>query len=153
MALEFENSTTQKPQPTNYFISTERRYQTNNFVVYLKPEQIQRSAKERLFKEMLRGQIDYSIYGRYFLDPKFLENVLIAAQDELNNNAVILESLRFYDLNYPGISDVVKLIGRHTSLVQIFSVLCGKLESIRVTGDIGVLVDTAYILKPYRNIL
>ena len=39
---------------------------------FLKPEQIQRAAKERIFREMARGQIDYGQFGKYYLDGKFL---------------------------------------------------------------------------------
>ena len=153
MTPDFENPQPVRPQPTNYFISAQRRFNTDNFIPFVKPEQIQRSAKDRIFKEMVRGQIDYSQFGKYFLDSKFAENLLVAAQDELNNNAVVLEALRYQDLNFPGNPLVTKLIGQYSSLSHIYQVLYGKLSILRISGDIGILVDTAYILKPYKNVL
>jgi len=136
----------------NYFDSMERRYQDAvNFVIYLKPEQIQRSAKERIFREMVRGNVDYSEHGKYFQDEKFLENVLTAARDELSNNITIRNALVFQDTHMPGIQAVIALRARYEILCYIFNILVGKLEMVKLSDDIGHLVDIPYILSGYRN--
>ena len=136
----------------NYFDSMERRYQdAPNFVIYLKPEQIQRSAKERIFREMVKGNVDYSEHGRYFQDEKFLENVLTAARDELSNNITIRNALVFQDTHMPGIESVIALRARYEILCYVFNILVSKLEMVKLTDDIGHLVDIPYILSGYRN--
>lgn len=136
----------------NYFDMMIDRYNGDqNFVVKITPEQIQRSAKQRIFREMVRGEIDYTVYGKYFIDPKFLENLIIAAQDELTNKSTIANALRFYDFNFPGSIDVVYNYNLHQNLVVIYSILHKKLSTLKFCGDIGVLIDIQYILRDYKK--
>ena len=123
----------------------------DQFVNLITPEQIQRSAKNRIFREMVRGEIDYTVHGKYFMYPKFLENLIIAAQDELKNKTTIVGALRFYDLNFPGNMDVIYNLTIHQNQVAIYSTLCGKLELLKYCGDIGVLTDIQYILRDCKK--
>lgn len=137
----------------NYFTAMNLKFKRSDFVFYLKPEQIQKSAKERIFKEMIQGKIDYSIFGMYFNDSKFLENLLIAAQDELINNSTIRDALGFYNMNYPGNQQVMNLLNRHDAWARIYSVFVDKLTSVKNTGNVGYLADIQYVLAPYKNAL
>lgn len=137
----------------NYFTAMNLKYKTSDFVFYLKPEQIQKAAKDRIFKEMIQGKIDYSIFGLYFNDSKFLENLLIAAQDELINNSTIRDALGLYNSTYPGNQIVVNLGIRYNSLSQVFQVLFDKLTYVKSTGNVGYLADIQYVLAPYKNTL
>lgn len=134
-------------QPNNYFTSTISRYNNEDFVHFLKPEQIQRSAKERIFREMVRGQIDFGIYGKYFQDSKFLENILIAATDELNNNIAVNAALEYYDMNRPGDMIIIRNRVKHSNLVIIYTALVTRLNTVKLTGNIGYLTDLPYVLK------
>lgn len=137
-----------------WFANMIRRYQDMpNFVNMIKPETIQRSAKERIFREMIRGQINYSDYGQYFLDNKFLENVIIAAQDELNYNITLRDALVFFDFNCPGQQSVINARAKHENLVYVFNVILNKLMEVKFTDNIGALTDIQYVLGSYRNIL
>lgn len=138
----------------NYFTNLEKKFPDDpNIVAHLKPEQIQKGAKERIFREMVKGQIDYSIYGRYFLDPKFIGNLLIAANDELNNNSTLREALSFYDRYNPNNPKMITLLNKHTCLEQIYGVLVDKLNMVSMYENIGYLTDISYILANYRNII
>ena len=138
----------------SYFGAMKRKYNgVPNFVTYLKPEQIQKSAKERIFREMVRGVIDYSENGQYFQDPKFLENLIKAAQDELNNNTIIKEALRLYNYNFPGQIEVMKLLARYENLVYVMNVIYSKLNQTKYYDSIGPLTDIQYLLGNYRNLL
>lgn len=138
----------------SYFGAMKRKFQdVPNFIWYLKPEQIQKSAKERIFREMIRGSIDYSENGQYFQDTKFLENLIIAAQDELINNTIIRDSLKFYNYSFPGQIDVIKLVARYENLAYVMNVIYNKLNETKYTGNIGPLTDIQYILNSYRNLL
>lgn len=137
----------------NYFTSMLNKFPNGDFIYYLKPEHIQKSAKERIFKEIIQGKIDYSIFGQYFIDSKFLENLLIASKDELNNNTLIRDALMLYDNTYPGNSFVMATRSRYESLAYIYSVLTDKFNIIKATGNVGILADTQYVLGAYRNVL
>ena len=137
----------------NYFTAMNLKYKTSDFIFYLKPEQIQKSAKDRIFKEMVQGKIDYSIFGMYYNDSKFLENLLIAAQDELINNSTIRDALAFYNASYPGNQSTINLLSRHDSLSRVYSVLVDRLLSVKNTGNVGYLADIQYVLAAYKNTL
>ena len=138
----------------NYFTNLEKKFMGDpNIVLKLKPEQIQKSAKERIFREMVRGQIDYSKFGRYYLDPKFIGNLLIAATDELNNNSTLSMALEFYDRYNPNDPKIINLLNKHRALTQIFIVIVGKLNDVSLSGNIGYLTDISCILANYRNII
>jgi hypothetical protein len=135
----------------NYFDQSIRQF-GEDFIMMLTPEKIQRSAKQRIFREMVQGHIDYSVYGKYFTDPKFFENLLIAAYDELNNNAIIKSALTEFDLHHPGNNLVVVLKGKYTSLEYIYGVIYGRLSQVKASGyNIGYLSDLSAVLYNYRN--
>jgi hypothetical protein len=137
----------------NYFQQTISRYNSQQFVQFLKPEQIQRAAKERLFREMVRGQIDYGKYGQYFLDPKFLENLIIAADNELKNNNVCSLALSYYDCSFPGNQDVIYNKSRFVNLCIIYNNILQRLMTVKATGNVGVMTDIPYVLSSYRNVI
>lgn len=146
---------TKIPNQNNYFTNIINRFNGDeDFVWRLKPEQIQKSAKDRIFREMIRGQIDYSLYGKYYLDTKFMENLIVAAKDELNNNIIIYNALNYEDLNIPGIPEVIAMKYRYNCLVYIYQVIVNKLEQCKFTGNVGVLNDIQYILgQQFKNFI
>lgn len=143
----------QPQNQNNYFTSMARKYQTDDFMIRLTPEKIQRSAKERIFKEMARGQIDYTQYGKYFLDSKFLSNLIISCENELTNNTVITKALRFYDMNMPGNPLVGPNLSYHYNLCFMYQTILSRLQSLKLSGDIGCLTDIQYVLSGIKNIL
>ena len=132
----------------NYFTTMISRYNgSQEFVQFLKPEQIQKSAKERIFREMARGQIDYSQFGNYYLDNKFLENLIVAANDEMINATVISNALYFYDTQFPGDYTVARIRARQEQLKVIYYTIYTRLCNVKYTNDIGCLTDIQYVLK------
>lgn len=142
-----ENNQRNMKHQHNYFTFMIKKYDTEDFVKLIKPEEIQRSAKDRIIKEMAKGKIDYTLFGDKFLDPKFLENIIIALEDELTNTTIILQALQFYDYNFPGQINVIRNIDRHRMLFNIYSIIYGKLQLVKMTGDFGCLTEIQYILK------
>lgn len=136
----------------NYFTSMLKRYGREDFLYFLKPDQIQKSAKERIFREMVQGRIDYSIFGTYFQDPKFIGNLLVSAENELKNNTVILRALTYYERDYSD-SDVLYLRSKYTSLVYVYQYLVNKIRETKLSGNVGCLTDMQYVLGEYRNLL
>lgn len=135
----------------NYFTSSIKKYGTEDFICMLKPEEIQRSAKERIFREMVRGKIDYTEFGQYFLQPNFLANLIIACDNELTNNVVVSNALELYDLTYPGHIEVIHNRTKHTNLVYIYSILLERLRSLELTGNVGLLTDIQYVLNSVKS--
>ncbi len=136
----------------NYFLSMIQKYNGNrDFILFLKPEQIQRSAKEKIFREMVRGQIDYAQFGIYYQNGKFLENLIVAANDELVNAQVITNALRFFDMYNPGDLNVARIITKQQMLVNIYNCIYSRLMQVKMTGDIGYLTDIQYVLRDYAK--
>ena len=136
----------------NYFTSMISKYNgSQDFITYQKPEQIQMSAKTRIFREIVKGQIDFAQYGQYFLDPKFMENLIIAANDQLVEYSTIYSALDFYDYNVPGSYDVLRIKTKYGFLVQIYNVLLNKFGEVKMSGNIGLLTDIKYILKDHAK--
>lgn len=139
-------------QQNNYFSSMIKRFDGNvDFVSLITPEMIQKSAKERIFREMSKGQIKYEEYGNYFLDPKFLDNLIVAANDELNNNATVCKALEYFDLTFPGDQSVYINRVRYSCLLNIYSIIFQRLSMVKATGNIGSLTDIQYVLKPEQT--
>lgn len=137
----------------NYFQDMEQRYQGNEeaWINLVTPQNIQRDAIKRIFKEMVNGGYDYEKYGRYFLDSRFLENLIVAAGTKLEyytllSNAVSM--FRGYSPTYPN-------IGAHLTHVQnlnyIYSVLYNKLLEVRSTYNIAALVEVSPLTYSYRT--
>lgn len=136
---------------SNYFTSTIKHYGSEDFVMFMKPEEIQRSAKERIFREMVRGKIDYTIYGQYFLDNKFLANLIVAASNELTNNQVVAQALELYDLTYPGHIEIIHNRTKYGNLVYIYTVLLDRLKRVELSGNVGELTDIQYVLNTVKQ--
>ncbi len=137
----------------NYIDQQIRNY-GEEFITYLKPEQIQRNAKTRIFKEMIQGKFDYTVYGKYFADSKFFENLFVACYDELQNNTLIAMSLREFDLHHPGNQLTTILLGKYNSLVQVYTVLYNALYSMKFDNyNPGHLQGISAMLYNYRNLL
>jgi len=152
-APQQDNQNKAKQQDISYFGAMRKKFQDDNIVWYLKPEQIQKAAKDRIFREMVSGAINYSENGKYFQDSKFLENLIIAAQNELTNNIIIRDALRMYTCMYPGYMDAGKLVARYENLSLIMNIILNKLNEVKFTGNIGVLTDIQRNLGNYRNLL
>ena len=133
----------------NFFTDMIKRF-GDNWIVAMTPENVQRSGK-RIFKEMVRGVIDYETCGKYFLDPKFLDNLIIAAYNELEVNTLLLNAVAFYQSNFPYIPNISVQVNHFNCLCKIYKTIYDKLTAIKETGNIGWLADTSAILYSYRN--
>jgi hypothetical protein len=152
-APQQDNQNKVKQPDMSYFGAMRKKFNADNIVWYLKPEQIQKAAKDRIFREMVSGAINYSENGKYFQDSKFLENLIIAAQNELTNNIIIRDALRMYTCMFPGYMDAGKLVARYENLSYIMNIILNKLNEVKFTGNIGVLTDIQRTIGHYKNLL
>lgn len=122
------------------------------WLTFVNPETIQTIAKRRVFREMVNGFIDYEKFGIYFQDPKFLENIIIAAREELQSNTVVASALTLMDNTYPGYPEVIKNRSKYERKVYVFEILYRHLMMVKDNYyNIGYLNDVAAILHPFNN--
>lgn len=122
----------------------------DNWIVSVNPENIQRSVK-RIVKDMVKNTIDYEKHGKYFLDSKFIDNILIACNNELEEASLHYNALVFYYQYYPQIPNIGPLINHDQIMMFIYTTIINKLEIVRMTENIGELYDLSAILFQYRN--
>ena len=120
------------------------------WIVALRPEDIQRSAK-RIAKELVRGEYDFQEVGNYFLDTKFIDNLAIAFKNEYDTNLLYLNALTFYRQYNPAVHNVNMAINHCDALCKIYGLLTQKMNDIKYYGNIGVLADTSALLYGLRN--
>lgn len=133
----------------NYITNMKKQF-GDNWIVALKPDDIQRSGK-RIFKEMVRGFYDYQEVGPYFLDAKFLDNLIIAAMNELEDNTLYYNAVSVYMQMYPMTPNISVKLNHLQSLCYIYNTIYTKLKGVKETGNIACLVDTSAMLYSYRN--
>lgn len=121
----------------------------DGWIVCLRPEDIQRSAK-RVAKELVKGDFDLQNEGKYFLDPKFLDNLIIAFKNELETQSLYLSALTFYRQYYPMANNIAGAINHVDILCRVYSALLNKLNAVKYNGNIGALVDISALLYQYR---
>lgn len=137
----------------NYFTSSIGKYNTEDFVTLMTPEEIQRDAK-RIFREMIKGKIDFAKYGKYFQDPKFTDNLIAICDSEYRYNSQNNEALRFYDLQFPGNQQVAYNIYTTNILAYCYGIIFSRLQQVKSSmyENVGVLTEIPILLRDYRNI-
>lgn len=133
----------------NYITNMISQY-GENWIVALKPDDIQRNAK-RIFRDMVKGSINYETEGMYFLDSKFLENLIIAANNELEINTLYYNAVSFYFEHFPTIPNISVQISHLQTVCFCYKTILDKLNGVKYTQNIGILYDTAALLSRYRN--
>jgi hypothetical protein len=136
-------------KPQSYIAMMVQR-QGEDWLLMSTPENIQNSFK-RIVKDIVRGIIDYEAHGKYFLDPKFMENLIIAISNELEINTLNLNSCRFYYSNFPQTPNLATHVAHLESLDYIYRVILERLYLTRNNGNIGYMTDLSGILFNYRN--
>lgn len=133
----------------NYFDNMINRF-GDNWIVALNSDDIQRSGK-RICKELVKGQIDFEKQGNYFLDAKFIDNLIISCENELEINALYLNAVSFYQAYYPGTPQIGSAISHLQILCTVYLTILNKLKAVKQSGNIGFLADTSSMLYSYRN--
>lgn len=116
----------------------------------LRPEDIQRNAK-RVIKDMVKGTISYEQFGNSFLDMKFLENLIISINNELQINMLNYNSCIFYYQHFPETLNLNAHIGHLDRLNVIYNTVLERLNYVKMTGNIGYLADISGLLFNDRN--
>ena len=153
------NATNNAQKANNYFSINIQKY-GENFIAQKSPQDIQRDAKKKIFKDMVFGNIDYDTYGQYFTDANFLDNLITVAMIERAVHEVTGKALYDYSLNYNGNpevpSDYIALATQksvqhqHTSFV--LGTLLGAFLTIKNTGmNISCLPSITTAVYPFKR--
>jgi hypothetical protein len=137
----------------NYFQDMEQRFGGGDeyWVTAQTPQDIQRSAHKRIFREMVNGAYDYEKVGKYFQDPKILENITVAALNDLQTYELYYNAVGLYKYYYPAYDNIGWEFTHITNLRYIFSVIYNKLCELKATNNVGVLFDIPMLLGPYKS--
>ena len=136
-------------KPSSYIDSMIKSY-WENWLVAMSPETIQRSAK-RIVKDMVRGTIEYEKYGQYFLDGKFIDNLIVAINNEFELSSLHYNALLEYQQNHPYIPNLNIHINHDLALVTVYQNILSRLQAVKIDQNIGYLADIAAVLYQYRN--
>ena len=120
------------------------------FVSIIPPDQIQTQVK-RIVKELIKGDIELEVYGKYFLDLKFLDNLIIGISNELDTNTLLLNAVSFYKMYHPSTPNITLNENHLQALCYIYSIVLSRLQAVRTTQNIGCLSDISALLYNYRS--
>lgn len=121
-----------------------------DWIAALRPEDIQRQAK-RIVRDIVRGSIKYEEVGMYFLDMKFLENLIIGIKNELDINIMNYNACCFQYQYYPMIPNLGNHITALSNAITVYQTVMNKLNIVKSSGNIGSLVDIPGLLFKYKN--
>lgn len=134
----------------NCYIQMMANQRGEDWLIYIRPEEIQNSTK-RIIKDMVRGNIEYEKYGAVFLDPKFMENLLIGVSNELESNAFNYNGCQILYSMYPSTPNLPQHVNHLARLVFIYTTIKSKLETVKLSGNVGFLTDIPGLLYADRN--
>ena len=136
----------------NYFQDMENRYSGNEdiWINVITSQDIQKSASKRIFKEMVNGGIDYEKYGQYFLDSRFLENVIVAANNKLEYYTLLYNAVLMYKSYYPMYPNIGANFTHIQNLCFIYNTIYTRLLEVKMQTNISPLIEICPILYHYR---
>jgi len=136
-------------KPMSYFDNMIKNY-GENWLVAMSPESIQKYSN-RIVKDMVKGTIDYEKYGRYFLDGKFIDNLMVAINNDYEISSLHYNALLFYQQAYPNTPNLSIHINHDYALMIVYQTILAKLQQVKMDMNIGWLADTSAVLYQYRN--
>lgn len=134
----------------NSYIQMMMNQNGDEWILALRPEDIQRSTR-RIVKDMVRGTIDYQTQGKFFLDPKFMENLIIGVSNELEINTLNYNACQFYYQYYPQTPNIQPHIYHLERTCYIYSTILQRLNAVKMSGNVGYMTDISALLFNDRN--
>ena len=111
----------------SYFAEERGRNNNPNFFVNMRDEDLRRQVK-RIVRDMVRGSIKYEEVGMYFLDMKFLENLIIGIKNELDINIMNYNACCFQYQYYPMIPNLGNHITALSNAITVYQTVLNKLN-------------------------
>lgn len=136
-------------EKNNYFKQNITKY-GETFISLVTPDQIQGQAR-RIVKELVRGEIEFEKYGQFFLDMKFLDNLIIGIRNEVDDYSLYYTAVNFFRQYYPNTPNITVRENHLAALCYIYNVVLTRLEAVKINMDIGCLADISALLYNYRS--
>ena len=136
-------------KPNSFFDNMVRNY-GENWLVAMTPENIQKNAK-RIVRDMVRGIVDFEKYGQCFLDGKFIDNLMVAVNNDYEISSLHYNALLFYQQTFPYTPNLSIHINHDFALMTVNQVVLAKLQQVKMDQNIGWLADISAVLYQYRN--
>lgn len=124
----------------------------DTWVVSETPESIQRMIRN-VAKDMIYGNFNYEQDSKYILDPKVLDNLIIASENERDDNCLYYYAITSYMQQYPTVPNIAAHQTKFNTLWYIYGTISDKLKAVKATGNIAWLSDIPTILGGYKNYL
>ena len=124
----------------------------DTWVVSETPESIQRMIRN-VTKDMIYGNFNYEQDSKYILDPKVLDNLIISAENERDDNCLYYYAITNYMQAFPTIPNIAAHQTKFNVLWYIYGTISDKLKAVKATGNIAWLSDIPTILGNYKNYL
>ena len=136
----------------NYFETNIQRF-GDDFLDCKKVEEIQRDSKF-IFRDMVYGNINYEKHGIYFMDPRFLEQLIIVSSIEAKKHDIKFRALAEFDTRYPGDQMASQLVYIENGMRIIMETLYNYLNMVKKDNyNIAYLTQIPAILISYKKIL
>jgi hypothetical protein len=119
---------------------------------FITPDLIQRNTK-RIVKEIVNNKYNYEQVGNYFLDPKFLDNLIEGIKYELEINTLYYNAVSYYKNIDPGYPHLVIHVNQLSALCIVYNTILDRLYMVDREKNIGYLSDLSALLNQYRNYL
>lgn len=123
------------------------------WINHIDPNIIQNNTR-RIVKEIVNGKYNYEKIGQYFLDVKFLDNLIIGLKNELEINTLYFNAVSFYKDNCcPNYPNIIIHINHLNGLIKIYSIILDRLYMVQEYNNIGYLSDLSAVLFQYKQFL
>lgn len=133
------------------FITQQMQQNGEFWVAHITPDNIQRNTK-RIVKEIVCNKINYESVGRFFIDSKFLDNLIIGVKNELEINTLYCDAVLYYRDNFcPQFPNITIHLNHLKVLVYVYKVILDRLYMVQESQNIGYLSDLSALLIQYRN--
>ncbi len=124
----------------------------DSWIVSETPESIQRMVRN-VAKDMIYGNFNYEQDSKYILDPKVIDNLIIASENERDDNCLYYYAITNYMQQYPTVPNIAGHQTKFNVLWYIYGTISDKLKAVKATGNIAWLSDIPTILGSYKNYL
>ena len=138
----------------NYFETNIQKF-GEDFLDYKRVDEIQKDCKY-LFRDMVFGNINYEKHGMYFLEPRFLEQLLIQSQIEARNHFIKRDALYQYNLNCNDDQGDQQLTIAQLTYIEndmgiIMDTIYNYLNHVKAYNDTSCLIFLPAVLKNFRK--
>ena len=133
----------------NYFQTNIQRF-GEDFLDFKKAEEIQRDCKF-IFKDMVFGNIDYEKYGMYFMEPRFLEQLIIKSEIDSQKHNLKYMALYEFSIKYNNM-EASQLAAIEANMFYITNTIHEQLLLVKYNNyNISYLTYLPSKLRDYRN--